>query len=149
MVGDDVLQHALAAYRPGADVNPAYFQGLLEEGRKRDLEWFFDDWVYRNRGLPEFRVDNVYARPMLEEPSQIYLVTVTIENRRRRRRRSSSHDPNSFGREDRASVGQGASEGFRQVTSSGRSHQVVVNDGSVPEINSGNNTFDVPANPAP
>ena len=51
MVGDEVLQHALAAYRPGADVKPAYFQGLLEEGRKRDLEWFFDDWVYRNRGL--------------------------------------------------------------------------------------------------
>ena len=72
MVGDEVLQHALGAYRPGADVNPAYFQGLLEDGRKRDLEWFFDDWVYRNRGLPEFRVDNAYVRPLLEDPTKSF-----------------------------------------------------------------------------
>jgi hypothetical protein len=55
MLGDAVLQHALAAYKAPEDASPSYFQGLAEEGRKRDLEWFFDDWVYRDRGLPEFR----------------------------------------------------------------------------------------------
>ena len=32
---------------------------------KRDLEWFFDDWVYRDRGLPDFRVESAYARKLL------------------------------------------------------------------------------------
>src|SRR6516162_3399865 len=41
MLGDTVLQKAIAAYRPGADARPAYWQSLLEESRKRDLEWFF------------------------------------------------------------------------------------------------------------
>jgi len=146
MLGDATLQRALAAYRPGADVNPAYFQGLLEEGRKRDLEWYFDDWVYRNRGLPDFRVENVYSRPMLEDPNKIYLVTVSIENL------------GGAGAEVPVSIETPSGE--RSVRVLVKAHQkasersqvpalptrAVVNDGSVPEINTDNNTFDVPAN---
>ena len=44
---------------------------------KRDLEWFFDDWVYRDRGLPDFRIVSVYPRQTLQNT---YLVTVTVEN---------------------------------------------------------------------
>jgi len=149
MLGDATLQRAISAYRPGADVNPAYLQGLLEEGRKRDLEWFFDDWVYRNRGLPEFRVDNVYSRPMLEDPNKIYMVTVSIENL------------GGAGAEVPVSIETPAGE--RSVRVLIKAHQkasersqlpalptrAVVNDGSVPAINSDNNTFDVPASPAP
>jgi len=146
MLGDATLQRALAAYRPGADVNSAYFQGLLEEGRKRDLEWFFDDWVYRNRGLPDFRVENVYSRPMLEDPNKIYLVTVSIEN--------------LGGASAEVPVSIETPSGERSVRVLVKAHQkasersqvpalptrAVVNDGSVPEINTDNNTFDVPAN---
>jgi hypothetical protein len=149
MVTDAVLQHALSAYRPGADVNPAYFQSLLEEGKKRDLEWFFDDWVYRNRGLPDFRVDNAYARPILEDPNKIVLTTVTIENR------------GGAGAEVPVVIQTPVGERVMRVLvkahqkGSGRSQvpatptRVVVNDGSVPEINSADNTFDLPAVPAP
>jgi hypothetical protein len=148
MVGDAALQHALATYRSGADVNPAYFQGLLEEGKKRDLEWFFDDWVYRNRGLPDFRVDTAYTRPMLEDPNQIVLVTVTIENR------------GNAGAEVPVVIETAAGERTVRVLvrahqkASGRSQvpaaptRVIVNDGSVPEANSSDNTFDLPATPA-
>ena len=52
------------------DVSTTYFQGLLEEGNKRDLEWFFDDWVYRDRGLPEFRVENAYMPGLARQPQQ-------------------------------------------------------------------------------
>ncbi len=149
MLGDEVLKKALAAYRPGADINSAYLQGLLEEGRKRDLEWFFDDWVYRNRGLPEFRVDSVYTRPMLEEQNQVYLVTVTVE------------DLGGAGAEVPVTIQ--TSQGERSLRILVKAHQkgsgrsqvpttptrVVLNDGSVPEINADNNTYDVPANPAP
>ena len=149
MVGDEVLQHALAAYRPGADLNPAYLQNLLQEGKKRDLEWFFDDWVYRNRGLPDFRVENAYVRPLLEDPSKIVLVTVTIENR------------GGAGAEVPVLLQTPSGERIVRVLvkahqkASGRSQvpdaptKVVVNDGSVPESNSADNTFDIPANPAP
>ncbi len=149
MLSDEVLKKALAAYRPGADVNSAYLQSLLEEGRKRDLEWFFDDWVYRNRGLPEFRVDSVYTRPMLEETNQVYLVTVTVENL------------GGAGAEVPVTIQTPSGERVVRVLvkahqkGSGRSQvpttptRVVVNDGSVPEINADNNTYDVPANPAP
>jgi hypothetical protein len=149
MVGDESLQHALAAYRPGADLNPAYFQNLLQEGKKHDLEWFFDDWVYRNRGLPDFRVENAYVRPLLDDPSKLVRVTVTIENR------------GGAGAEVPVLIQTPGGEKIVRVLvkahqkASGRSQapaaptKVVVNDGSVPETNSGDNTFDVPAIPTP
>jgi len=149
MVGDESLQHALAAYRPGADLNPAYFQNLLQEGKKHDLEWFFDDWVYRNRGFPDFRVENAYVRPLLDDPSKLVRVTVTIENR------------GGAGAEVPVLIQTPGGEKIVRVLvkahqkASGRSQapaaptKVVVNDGSVPETNSGDNTFDVPAIPTP
>ena len=149
MVGDEALQHALAAYHPGADLKPTYFQDLLQEGKKRDLEWFFDDWVYRNRGLPDFRVDNAYVRPLLNDPSKIVLVTVTIENR------------GGAGAEVPVVIQTPSGDRIARVLvrahqkASGRSQvpaaptKVVVNDGSVPETNSNDNTFDVPATPVP
>ena len=149
MVGDEALQHALAAYRPGADLNPSYFQNLLQEGKKRDLEWFFDDWVYRNRGLPDFRVENAYVRPLLDDRSKIVLVTVTIENR------------GGAGAEVPVIIQTPLGEKIARILvmahqkASGRSQvpasptKVVVNDGSVPETSSKDNTFDVPAISAP
>lgn len=148
MLGDTVLQHAFTAYRPGADVNPAYFQNLLEDGKTRDLEWFFDDWVYRNRGLPDFRVDSAYPRPILEDPNKIVLVTVTIENRGS----ASAEVPVII----QTPVGEKVVRVLVKAhqKASGRSQvpaaptRVVVNDGSVPETNSGDNTFDLPEAPA-
>jgi len=77
IVGDEALQRALAAYRPLDDKEPSYIQRLLEAESKKDLEWFFDDWVYRDRGLPEFRIAEVFARPTLQNT---FTVVVTVEN---------------------------------------------------------------------
>jgi hypothetical protein len=149
MLGDATLQKAVSAYRSGADSSPAYFQSLLEEGRKRDLEWFFDDWVYRDRGLPKFRIETVYSRPLLEDPNKLSLVTVTVEN------------TGGAGAEVPVFIQTPSGERTLRLLvkahekASGRSQvpalptRAVVNDGSVPEINTDNNTFDVPANPAP
>ena len=54
-VGESALKKALASYRPDQDKEPSYMQHLLEAQSERDLEWFFDDWVYRDRGLPDFQ----------------------------------------------------------------------------------------------
>jgi hypothetical protein len=149
MLGDEVLQHALAAYRPGADVNPAYFQGLLQDGKKRNLEWFFDDWVYRNRGLPDFRVENAYVRPLLESPGKTILVTVTIENRGGAGAEVPVLIQTPGGERAMRMLVMGHQKASERSPTPAPPTRVVVNDGSVPEINSGDNTFDVPASPAP
>ena len=79
MVGDSALQSALARYHPAEDRDTAYLQRLIEkqEGGKRDLEAFFDDWVYRDRGLPQLRVVSAYVRHTLGEQT---VTAVTIEN---------------------------------------------------------------------
>jgi hypothetical protein len=77
MVSDAGLQRALRAYQPAQDKEPAYFQRLLEAQARPALEWFFAEWVYRDRGLPQFRMEAAHPRARLGGG---FLVTVTVEN---------------------------------------------------------------------
>ncbi len=77
LVGEAALKRALRAYRAEEDDSPAYVQRLVEKESGKKLEWFFDDWVYRGRGLPDFRIAAAYPRPTL---AGAYTVTVTVEN---------------------------------------------------------------------
>src|SRR5581483_3339043 len=57
MLGRDTPLTLSIDYRVDADrQDPSYIQHLLERHSKRDLQWFFDDWVYHDHGLPDFRV---------------------------------------------------------------------------------------------
>jgi hypothetical protein len=145
MVGDMAMQTAIGKYHPGADKDPSYLQRLLQASSKRDLEWFFDDWVYRDRGLPELHVVSAYTRPLLSEATtKSFLVTVTIENR------------GGAGAEVPVLIQTPSGEKTVRVLvkagqkDSGRLEvpvapdKVTVNDGSVPEANVGNNVYDVP-----
>lgn len=147
MLGDAVLQHAISTYRLGADVNSSYFQGLLEEGRKRDLEWFFDDWVYRDRGLPEFHMENVYSRPVLGDPTKPALVTVTVENRGGAGAEVPVHIQTTAGEGTVRLLVPAHQKASTRSQIPGAPTRGVVNDGSVPEADSSDNTFDVPATP--
>ena len=40
--------------------DPKYVERLIESASKRDLGAFFDDWVYHDRGLPDFHVQSVH-----------------------------------------------------------------------------------------
>ena len=77
IVGEKSLQTALQAYDPAQDTTPGYFEHLLEQTGGRDLKWFFDDWVYRDRGLPDLSIASVY--PSRESNAQV-LVAVDIIN---------------------------------------------------------------------
>jgi hypothetical protein len=79
MVGDRVLQSALSHYRASEDRGAAYLQRLIEQQdpAHRDLEAFFDDWVYRDRGLPQLRVESAYVRKTLNSQT---VTAVSIEN---------------------------------------------------------------------
>ena len=48
----------------------------MKHKARRDLQWFFNDWVYRDRGLPDFRL----PRLSRESAGNDYMVTVTVEN---------------------------------------------------------------------
>ena len=84
IVGDDALKQALQTYRldPRLDLDPIGLQRTLENSSHKDLRWFFDDWVYRDRGLPDLSIVSV-------TPSQLtsrtglpagWLVAVEVRN---------------------------------------------------------------------
>jgi hypothetical protein len=140
MIGDTAMKKVLAAYRPEEDKDPAYVQRLVAAETKRDLEWFFDDWVYRERGLPDFRVDSVFPRAIVGGG---YVVTVTVENL------------GSAGAEVPLTLKVGSldinkrlevrakSKSSIRIEVPGFPQQVIVNDGSVPESDVSNNTFKI------
>ena len=70
-------EDALASYHAADDQEMTYLERLIEKGSQRDLGWFFDDWVYHERGLPDLRIDSVYSSPV---QSGGFLVTVAVEN---------------------------------------------------------------------
>jgi len=144
MVEDEAMQHAIAAYRGGADKDPAYFQRLVEASSKNKLEWFFDDWVYRDRGLPDFHVESVYPRPLLSETEKNYLVTVTIENRGHAAAEVPVSVQTASGEKSIRVLVKGDEKGVGRIEMPVIPSKVVVNDGSVPEANIGNNVYDVP-----
>ncbi len=142
LVTEPVLKKALEGYRADQDKDPSYVQRLIAAQTNHDLEWFFDDWVYRDRGLPDFRVDSVYPRPTLQNT---FLTTVTIENL------------GSAGAEIPVKVSfEGGEQHLRlEVHAKSKNsirfnlpalpQEVTVNDGSVPESDLSNNGFTVQA----
>ncbi|MGH9566922.1 MAG: hypothetical protein ACRD4I_13115, partial [Candidatus Angelobacter sp.] len=77
MVGEAALKKSLSSYHAKQDDSDSYLQKLIEAQTHRDLQWFFDDWVYHDHGLPDFRVTSVYSSQL---SSGGYLVTVTVQN---------------------------------------------------------------------
>jgi len=77
LLSEETLRKVLAAYQADQDKIPRILQRLAQAQSGRDLQWFFDDWVYHDRGLPDFRVESAYPR---QASQGNYLVTVTIEN---------------------------------------------------------------------
>ncbi len=141
MVSDAALKKALAAYRPDQDKESAYLQHLIEAQTHRDLEWFFDDWVYRDRGLPDFRVKSAYSRAKIDGG---FTVTIAIENLAD----AGAEVPVTLRMEDGAVTKRlevhAKSNAAVRIDAATSPLEVVVNDGSVPESDVSNNVFTVP-----
>ena len=78
IVGDKPLAAALQQYDAAEDTSPDYFQHLLERTSGQKLDWFFNDWVDRDRGLPDLSIEAVTPSTGSEEDS--YIVAVTVSN---------------------------------------------------------------------
>lgn len=78
LAGDKALSAALRAYDPTQDTAPEYFEHLLEQASGKDLRWFFDDWVYRDRGLPDLSIAATF--PSASAQAGQYLVAIDLQN---------------------------------------------------------------------
>ena len=148
IVGETALQQTLQAYRsegasdPKLDRDPAAFQRVLERISHKDLRWFFDDWVYRDHGLPDFKVESAFPRKTMTD---VYLVTVTVGN------------VGAAGAEVPLTVKFAGGEVTQRIVVRGKSNavirveipkppsEIVINDGSVPESDTTNNIFKIQA----
>jgi len=137
IVGDDTLQAALQDYRkdPRLDRDPAGFEHSLESVSHKDLTWFFRDWVYQDRGLPDLHIVNVTPSPLISHAgvSDSWLVAVDVRNDGY----AAAEVPvivrsaNST-QTERLRI-PGRSSASTRIVFAGTPQQVQVNDGSVPE----------------
>jgi hypothetical protein len=132
LAGDTALVRALRAYQPGSDTAGTGFEQVLEQASGKDLKWFFDDWVYHDRGLPDLSIAGVYPNKASVPGS--YIVAVDVSN-------SGTAE---------AQVPVSVSSGTTTVTEmlripakskishrfvlQGQPEEVAVNDGTVPEV---------------
>ncbi len=141
IVGDSALKKALAQYRPDQDKDPHYMPRLIEAQTQHDLDWFFNDWVYHDRGLPDFKVDSAFSRKM---PNGFYILTFTVDNLGTAGAEVPLAVTFEGGEFNKRVEVQAKSKAVVRVEISGVPDEITVNDGSVPESDTSNNTFTVP-----
>jgi hypothetical protein len=140
MVGDQALKKAFLSYRPEQDTEPSYMQHLIQAQTQRDLEWFFDDWVYRDRGLPDFKVASAFTRQTSPEN---YLLTITVDNLGAAGAEVPLTVRFAGGVVTKKLVVRGKSNAVIRVEVPKPPEEIVVNDGSVPESDTTNNVFKI------
>lgn len=140
MIGDAALKKAIAAYKPEQDNDPTYMPKLIAAQSQRDLGWFLDDWIYHDRGLPDFKVESAFAAPT---PTKSFMLTITLDNL------------GAAGAEVPVMIRFGGGELTKRIQIRAKSkvtfrvetpaapQEIRVNDGSVPESNPGNKVFKV------
>ena len=139
IAGDAALSAALRAYNPAADASQGYlsdhgpgtFEKILEQASaRRDLAWFFADWVDADNGLPALAIDSVFPVPA---QAGNWLVAVNISNSGY----AAAEIPVTV-RSDTNSITQrvmvpGHGKTVQRLLVLGKPVEVQVNDGTVPE----------------
>jgi hypothetical protein len=135
VAGDPTLSAALRAYDPAADtsrdIGHSSFRNLLEQaGSRRDLSWFFADWVDADKGLPDLTIDGVF--PTAASAGN-YLVAVNVSNSGY----ASAEVPITV-RSDSGTVTErvlvpARGKAVQRILIQGKPIEVQVNDGTVPE----------------
>ncbi len=140
MIGDAALKKAIAAYKPEEDKNPSYMPQLISAQTQRDLEWFFDDWVYRDHGLPDFRVVSAYAQKAMNGS---FLLTITLENQGGAGAEVPVLIKSEHGEVTKRVEVRAKSKTTVRVEMPAAPREIVLNDGSVPESETKDNVFKI------
>ncbi len=148
IVGEQPLQLALTASRTqpashdSAAVQAEKFEALVEKTSGKDLAWFFNDWVFHDRGLPALSIIDVAPRelPAGAGHDKGWLVAVTVHNAGA----AAAEVPlvvrsGEFATTKRIRV-PGLSNATERVIMQNPPTEVVLNDGSVPEAGASTHT---------
>src|SRR5580698_2496551 len=140
MVGEATLKKTFAAYRPEQDKDASYMPQLIAAQTKRDLTWFFDDWIYRDRGLPDFKVESAFSS---KTPTGSYMLTITLDNLGTAGAEVPVVVKYSGGEIMRRMEVHAKNKAVTRVEVPSAPLEIVVNDGSVPERELTNNVFKI------
>ncbi|MGA8343033.1 MAG: hypothetical protein WB781_13945 [Candidatus Sulfotelmatobacter sp.] len=140
MVGEPALKKAIAAYRPEQDKEPSYMPRLIAVQTQRDLEWFFDDWLYRDRGLPDFKVESAFSRKTM---TGSFMLTITLDNLGTAGAEVPILVKFPGGEIMRRLEVHAKNKAVIRVEVPAAPQEIMVNDGSVPESNRTNNVFKI------
>jgi hypothetical protein len=170
IVGDKPLQQALTDWREqrnqtdqpttpvGLTADPTIqavaFEKLLEKTSGKDLGWFFSDWILRDRGLPDLSIVDVEPRQIAAGKGHDagWLVSVTVRNDG-----APAVDvplsvlTGAFATNTRIHI-PGFSNATTRVVVNSPPTEVILNDGSTPEVRAATHTREVilqPATPTP
>ncbi|WP_188552954.1 M1 family aminopeptidase [Edaphobacter dinghuensis] len=144
IVGNDVLKQALQGYRQigSQDDDPKEFQRVLERASHKDLNWFFNDWVYQDRGLPDLTIASVTPRQLPAQglKAASWLVAIEVRNNGD----AAAEVPvtvrsGALTTTERLRI-MGRSSASTRIVFEGTPDEVIVNDGSVPEIGASTHT---------
>lgn len=142
MIGDAALRKAIASYQPEKDTDAAYMPRLIAAQTQRDIGRFFDDWVYHDRGLPDFKVDSAFST---KTTTGSFIVTVTVENLGTAGAEVPVTVKFAGGESTKRLEARGKSKATVRVEVPAEPQEIAVNDGSVPETDLTNNVFKIAA----
>jgi hypothetical protein len=142
VVGDAALTAALHQYNALDDVRADYLQKLVEGQAHRDLEWFFDDWVYRDAGLPNLDIVSVYPRELVQGG---YIVTVEVENKGASGVEVPVTAHMSEGEATEKVIVPGKAKASVRVVTPALPREITANDGSVPESETTTHVYKIEA----
>jgi aminopeptidase N len=142
MIGDVGINIVLFQYKASGDNNPAYMPKLIAAHTQRDLQWFFDDWVYHDRGLPDFKVESAFAR---QATTDTFMVAITVDNLGTAGAEVPVIVKFSGGEVTKRLEVRAKNKATIRVEVPAVPQEIVVNDGSVPESDMTNNVFKIEA----
>ena len=138
IVGDESLKRGIQAYRRVAakDLDGRGFEKALAAASGKDLGWFFEDWVYHDRGLPDLSIVSVTPRvlPASGGKGAGTLVAVEVRNDGE----AAAEVPvtvrsGTLTATETLRV-RGRSSASTRIVFEGTPDEVLVNDGAVPEM---------------
>jgi hypothetical protein len=138
MIGDAALKKAIALYRPDQDHDASYMPRLIQAQTQVDLAWFFDDWMYHDRGLPDFKVESAFSK---KTTNGTFMVTVTADNLGSAGAEVPVIVKFSSGEISKRLEVPAKNRATIRVETPAAPQEIVLNDGSVPESDMTNNNF--------
>jgi hypothetical protein len=141
MIGETQLNMILFSYHASEDNDPSYMPRLIAAHTQRDLAWFFDDWVYHDRGLPDFKVESAFAA---STPTRSFLLTITLDNLGTAGAEVPVAIKFAGGEVTKRIEVRAKSKATFRVETPAAPQEIRANDGSVPESDITNNVFKIP-----